>query len=161
MKLGMFEPGPDRSKHAPRRGFALVEIVTGMLILGVVLVALYAALASAFTTVNLERDNLRATQIMIEKMEVVRMFNWEEIRDSALWPKYFTAYADPAGVTNAAGRGAVFNGRIQLTAGPSDVAYGDDMRAVLIEITWKTGNLQRSRQFQSYVAKNGLQNYSY
>ena len=87
MKLGMFEPGPDRSKHAPRRGFALVEIVTGMLILGVVVVALYAALASAFTTVNLERDNLRATQIMIEKMEVVRMFAWEEIRDSALWPK--------------------------------------------------------------------------
>ena len=55
----------------------------------------------------------------------------------------------------------MFNGRIQLTAGPSDVAYGDDMRAVLIEITWKTGNLQRSRQFQSYIAKNGLQNYSY
>jgi len=161
MKLGTFECRPSRARHQSRCGFALVEVVTGMMILEMVLVALYAALASAFNSVNMERDNLRATQIMVEKMEIVRMYNWEQIKNPALWPKFFTAYSDPAGVTNATGRGALFSGRIQLTPGPNDVGYGDDMRTVTIDITWKTGNMQRSRQFQSYITKNGLQNYSY
>src|SRR5512134_642279 len=107
MKLATCEHRTHRAKNPSRRGFALVEVVTGMMILGVVLVALYAALASAFSTVNLERDNLRATQIMVEKMEFVRQYNWDQIKNPALWPKFFTAYSDPAGVTNATGRGAV------------------------------------------------------
>jgi prepilin-type N-terminal cleavage/methylation domain-containing protein len=161
MKLGTLELGLSRANKLARRGFALVEVVTGMMILGVVLVALYAALASAFSTVNMERDNLRATQILVEKMEIVRMYHWEQFKNPTLWPKFFTAYSDPAGVTNATGRGALFSGRITVAPGPTDVLYGDDMRAVTIDITWKTGNMQRSRQFQSYITKNGLQNYSY
>jgi|WetSurMetagenome_2_1015567.scaffolds.fasta_scaffold96219_2 prepilin-type N-terminal cleavage/methylation domain-containing protein len=157
------DPGPPRGFKRSRAegGFALVEVLIGLVILGVVVAAVFATLGSAFNTASMSRDNLRATQILVEAMEVVRLHGWDEIIDPAFGPKQFTSYADPSGATNAAGRGTLFLGTIELTPGPADVGYKDDMRTVTIDLSWKTGRLQRHRRLVTYVSRNGLQNYIY
>ena len=161
MKFANLGPplGPEQSPA--KGGFALVEVLTGMLILGVVVAAVYATLGAAFNTSSMSRDNLRATQILIEAMEVVRLHSWDELQDPNFGPKQFTSYADPSGATNATGRGTLFLGTMELAPGPEDVQYRDDMRTVIIDLSWKTGRLQRHRHLVTYVTRNGLQNYIY
>lgn len=151
----------DSGEGSSEHGFALVEVLFGMLILGMVVAAVFATLGSAFNTASMSRDNLRATQILMEAAEVVRLHSWDEIQDPQFGPKQFTTYADPSGATNVAGRGTLFLGTIELAPGPSDVAYRDDLRTVTIDLSWKTGRLQRHRRLVTYVTRNGIQNYIY
>jgi prepilin-type N-terminal cleavage/methylation domain-containing protein len=148
-----------RAGHRFRRAFTLVEVVIGMFILGFVVLALYAALGSAFNVAQMSRENLRVTQVLIEKMEIMRLYSWDQITDPGFWPKLFTEHLDPAGVTNGAGGGIEFQGKMWVRPGPNDVEYRDDIKTVTIEVKWQSGGLQRSRQFETYLTKNGLQSY--
>jgi hypothetical protein len=72
-------------------------------------------------------------------------------------PTSFTApYA--ANATNS----VVYQGKIKIdpvTSSDLAVDYLADLRMVTVQVSWKTGNLDRSRKVISYVSRYGLQNY--
>jgi len=84
-----------RSKRgASYRGqaaFTLVEILVAASVLAVMSVALYGGISFCFANITLARQNLRATQIALEKMEIVRMYSWEQVNTVGFVPPTFTA----------------------------------------------------------------------
>jgi prepilin-type N-terminal cleavage/methylation domain-containing protein len=139
--------------------FTLMEVMVAVAIIGVTFIALYAGLAHGFSTVQLARENLRATQILTEKMETIRLYNWDQITDNKFIPDKFETTYYPAGGTN--GTGVVYKGKLKIEDSKLKTNYEDDMKVVTIELEWTTGHLKRSRTLSTQVARYGLYNYIY
>ena len=65
------------SASTSRSAFTLIEIAITTAILGVVVAGFYAGIGSGFAMVGLSRENMRANQILLEKMETLRLYSWE------------------------------------------------------------------------------------
>lgn len=137
--------------------FTLVEAMIGAAVMGVVFLALYAGMAAGFASLRTSQESLRATQIMTEKFEAMRLYNWEQLNTVGFIPDTFTAYFAPKSSTAP---GITYNGTIRVAAaGPEP--YTADMRLVTVTLTWKSGKRTVSRTLSSYVGRYGLQNYVY
>lgn len=154
-----------QSRLAPRKGgagFSLAEVVVAMAIAAIGIGALYAALLSGFRVVQLSREDLRATQVMVEVMDTLRLYSWDQITDPTFTPKHFQIPFDPVGTTNGQGSPFEFRCTMNVKKGPNAVAYGDNMRTVTLDIEWKNETKRRrDRSFVTYVTRNGLQSYVY
>jgi Tfp pilus assembly protein PilV len=160
MKLS--EPTVQRARS--NEGYTLAEAMVATFVLGIVVVSLYAGFASGFAVVQAARENLRASQIMVQKMETVRLFKWSQVTSTNYIKPTFTEYYDPIGAKTGNG-GTIYSGSISLDTATVPPAYRNNMRAVTVTLNWtnSTGKtsapLVRSRQMQTYVARYGLQNY--
>ncbi|HEX5221066.1 MAG TPA: type II secretion system protein [Verrucomicrobiae bacterium] len=143
-----------RSKAAA--GFTLIEVLTAIGIIGIVSVSLYAGLATSFNSVHNSRLELRATHILTEKLEALRLFNWEQVNTSGFIPRTFTERYDPTD-----SRSAVYQGQITLTNAAVPSAYADTMRSVVAEITWDTAQGKRQKRMETLISQYGIQNYLY
>ena len=143
--------------------FTLVEIAVCVGIISIIFVSLYGGIASGFGLVNLARENLRANQVIIEKMETIRLYNWDQINSNAFIPATFTAPFFPAtnANTNNSGSGITYYGRLTITNAPVSGEYATNMRLVEVSVTWTNGNLPRTRELHTLVSKHGMQNYIY
>jgi prepilin-type N-terminal cleavage/methylation domain-containing protein len=144
-------------------GFTLAEVVIAVGILGVSFVSLYAGMSAGFSMTQISRENLRATQIMVEKMEGIRLFNWNQLTVLKMVPTEFTTPYYPNARQGQSG-GTTYSGTISITDLPSmqftpAKSYDDNLRVVTVEVNWMSGNIQRSRSMSTLVSKNGLQNY--
>ena len=146
------------SKKRSHAAFGLTESLIGVVIIGVVFTALYAGMTTGFQSVRSARENLRATQILLEKFESLRLYNWEQITSTNGYiPTLFTNHY----VLNPTTAGTVYTGRVDIQPVPITEVYRDDMRSVTVTVEWTTGSTRRMRTFTSYVAKYGLQHYIY
>ena len=133
-----------------------MEALFGVLVMGIVFVALYAGMATGFQSVRDARQNLRATQILLEKFETLRLYNWDQITDPTFVPTAFTNYFAP----NQSSKGVAYVGRVNIyTNMPITEVYSNDMRMVVITLSWTQGNRPLSKTFTNFVARYGLQNY--
>ena len=133
-----------------------MEALFGVLVMGIVFVALYAGMATGFQSVRAARENLRATQILLEKFETLRLYNWDQITDPTFVPTSFTNYFAP----NQSSKGVTYVGRVNIyTNMPITEVYSNDMRMVVINLSWTQGNRPLSKTFTNFVARYGLQNY--
>src|SRR5437879_9634657 len=125
-----------RRKIVTPAAYSLVEVIVAVLVLALMLISLYGGFSSGFAVVKLARENLRATQIMMQKMETVRLLKWSQLLDTAnfLQPT-FQDYYDPA-ATNASSHGAIYQGTVTLT--PASISglpyYSTNMRAITVRI---------------------------
>jgi type II secretory pathway pseudopilin PulG len=137
--------------------FSIAEVTCGMAILGTVVAALMTGFTSGMFTMQMARENLRATQIMLERMETIRLYSWDQVCSNGFITTNFTAYYDP----NSTNQGTAYTGSITLTPAPISSSYSNEMKLVKVKLDWKTGNLSRTREFSSYISRNGIQNYIY
>src|SRR6185503_20916526 len=87
-----------------KSAFSVVEALVAMGVVGLLVVALYSGMTSATISVRLARENHRATQIMVEKMELLRLFTWDQINTADFIPPNFTVpYVDDGTTNNASG----------------------------------------------------------
>ena len=107
---------------------------------------------------RMTRENLRSTQIMLEKVETLRLYSWSDITSPGFVPTNFTANYDPQG-GNA--QGLTYNGTIAVSDAPILASYSNELKQVTVHLSWKTGKLQRDREFTTFVARNGIQDYVY
>ena len=68
-----------RRTDALRRAYTVMEVLVAVAVVGVVFVTLYLGMLQGFAIVKTGRENLRATQILEEKMEVIRLYTWPQI----------------------------------------------------------------------------------
>jgi prepilin-type N-terminal cleavage/methylation domain-containing protein len=90
-----------KSKRAAVRhqAFTLMEVMLAVVIVGVEFVSLYVAISQGFAVVQSARENLRATQIMQEQVEIIRVLDWDKVTTTPS-PWNFNATFYPAGGTN-------------------------------------------------------------
>lgn len=139
--------------------YSLAEVVVAVAILGMMLIGLFGGISYGFATTQASRENLRATQILIERLEGLRLYNWNQLVYSNWVPPTFTSYYYP--LTNAGeSAGILYSGTMVITNdGLPNTSYAADLRAVIVSVNWTSAGIPRSRTLTTYVARYGMQNY--
>lgn len=133
-------------------------------VLGIMMVIFFAGITGGYAIINTFRQDLRATQILTQKTEAVRLCTWSQINSL---PQTFTDYYYTLGTTNNSAN-TVYSGTISVTAATnisSTVSYYDKIKLITVGVVW-TNNfgahpVVHSRQMQTLVAYYGLVNYIY
>jgi hypothetical protein len=127
-------------------------------------ISLYAGFTTGFGILRSARENIRATEILNEQTERIRLLNWSQVLDSANYlPSTFVQPFDP-GADPANPTGLVFHGKIDVgTPSTWPAAYQDRGQLITITLTWTNSNgsesLVHKRQVQTCVARYGMQSY--
>jgi prepilin-type N-terminal cleavage/methylation domain-containing protein len=142
------------------KGFTLLEVLIGVVVIGGMTLSLYVGMTQGFAVIQLARENLRATQILQEKTEAIRLLNWTDLNQPGYVPPTFEAsfYATGDQVESS---GPTYSGQVTITNAPMTESYANDLRLVVVDVTWMSGNVARHRSMRTLVAKYGLQNYVY
>jgi len=147
-------------RNQRRAGFTLVEIMVAVFLLGLSLAAFYGAFVSGLGVLRVTRENLRAAQILEERMEVIRLIKWDDVAPGFI-PASFTATYDGTDGKDIPTEGFLYQGTVTVTNAPISEKYAGDLRMIQVDLTWKSGNVSRTRQMTTYVSKYGLQNHIY
>src|SRR5215472_84716 len=144
-------------------GQTLVEVMVAVGLLGLMLTALYGGFSSSFAVVRVARENLRATQILEERMEVLRLITWSDVTNSpGFIPTNFTAPFFASQPTNVpVESGFYYTGTVTIGHAPLSETYSNSLRMIQIGLTWTSGKVVRQRQMTSFVSQYGMQNYIY
>src|SRR5262245_21640633 len=113
------------------RAFTLVEVLISIVIFGATFLALYAGISNGFGIIKASRENLRASQIITERFEAIRLYNWTNLvsgTTNMTWTNT-SEYYDFAN-TN----GTLYNVAIEIGSGPGEVAYSNSLKLVLITV---------------------------
>jgi prepilin-type N-terminal cleavage/methylation domain-containing protein len=138
--------------------FSLIETLVAVAIVGVVLVSLYTGISNGFAFAKVTRENLRATQILQEKMETIRLYTWEQLGTPGFVPTNFLEAFYGSGSNFG---GLTYTGRVIIATAPITEVYNTNMKQVSIQLSWKSGKIVRTRQMDTFTSKHGLQNYIY
>src|SRR3954465_8369629 len=113
--------------------FSLVETTVGFGIMATVAAAILTGLSGAFFTVQLARENLRATQIMLDKVETLRLYDWYQITNNSgtnafIQTKFTNSYY-PDSVSNP---GLQYRGTLEFSVPAIKSSYSNDLRQVKV-----------------------------
>jgi len=167
-----------QTTHNQRTGrakaFTLIEVMISMAVVAMMFVSLYAGITQGLAVISTARENMRATQIMIEKIELLRLYSWAQVKEPGFIPGAFAERLMPSSTTNStttadsvgglskpSGVGTVFVGTIRLTTPTMSTSYYTNMRLATLTVAWTNGNVRRSRSMQTYVAELGIHDYVY
>jgi hypothetical protein len=124
-------------------------------IAGVVMVALFGAFSTGFSTIRVNQESVRADQILVEKLETFRLYPWSSITNSA--------FISPTNFTTSfyAGNGVTYNGTIRIspavTSPPLNNLYSNSIRQVTVTLNWTSAGVPRTRSMSTLVTPNGIQ----
>src|SRR5437016_9529567 len=154
-----------KNVRGTRRGqlaYTLVEVVMGSVVILIMGMGLLGGMTSGNSFTQLARQDLRATQIMLEKMEEIRLYSWSQVNSNGYIPNNFSTAYYPPGISSNAG-GIMYTGQLSiLPLNLAGVSYSSNgMRQIKVSLQWKCGNVLRNRSMYTYVASNGIQNYVY
>ena len=143
------------------RAFTLVEVIIAVAVMSVMFVSLYLGIAFGFRVSRSERENLRATQIILERMEGIRLFRYDQLTDTNLNPPTFskTYYPDASGGLS---QGITYNGTVTVTTNITldpAASYSANMGEITVQLSWVSEGVPRTRSISTYASMNGIQNY--
>ena len=147
-----------------KKAFFLLEATIGMALLGLIFMAMYTGLVTTTFSVQLSRENLRATQIMTEKLDTIRLYGYKKIVEDPFYmqgPFNVPVYTDDPSKPGNDATARMFDGAILVEPAPITEPYAADMRMVTIKLMWVTGKMKRTRTMSTLVSKQGLFKYVY
>jgi type II secretory pathway pseudopilin PulG len=141
--------------------FTLVETVIATFIAAILLSALYGAMGAGFSMVQVTRENLRATQIILQRMEAIRLSSYKLVQDPTSYPTNSVDCFNPSGKANGTA-GVTYNVTYNwapCTPASLHPSYCTNVLLVTVSASWTSGKIQRTRSMQTYVARYGIQSY--
>lgn len=169
-----------------RRAFTLIEVLVSAAIAAVIFVAVFASVSVSFGILTGTRQNLRATQIMVSRLEGLRLEAWDvtnqlsQLFNTTYVPPTFTESFYPLGINGSTNQGITYYGTMtvsQLTSasglqssvfGRTIPGYAADMALVTVNLNWTNSTTglgadgkSHSRSMSTLVAAYGIQNYVY
>jgi prepilin-type N-terminal cleavage/methylation domain-containing protein len=141
---------------AKNKGFSFIEVMVAVGLVSIVVAFTSTAIGFAFSLMAVSQENLRASQILQEKMETIRLYNWDQINTPGFVPREFKAGAHPADNDPEA---MMYAGTISITNAPLNESYAPEILQVTVDIEWDSAGVTRRREMSTFVARHGLQNY--
>jgi Tfp pilus assembly protein PilV len=146
-----------------RSGHTLAEVLVAAAFLGISVISLYTGFFSGFQVTHMSRENIRATQIMVKKLETLRLCSWNQLSN---FPPTFHETFDVTPPETGA-RALVYYGTV--TFAPADAvgstSYQTNMLLVTVSLAWTNLNgrtpIVHQQQMQTHVARYGSQNYAW
>ncbi len=148
------------TKRGRCAGWTMPEVVIAAGVVSVSLASLYLGIAQGFDFIRETRENLRATQILGEKMETIRLYTWDQITNGSV-PLSFTNYDFPPALLQGGNVGVPYVGTLTISNAPITESYGSDLKQVTVQLSWKAGSISCQKQMTSLVSHYGMQNYIY
>jgi len=159
-------PGKLRHTHGRCFGFAnfaklnsaftLVEIMVGVGILAVTIVSLYGAFSFGFSTIKLSQEEVRADQILVQKLEALRVYDWSKVTNNNVLTNFSTTFST-TGAPGVSYEGTVAVSPFIPTA--VNESYSNDLRQVTASIGWVSGGISRTRTMTTLVSQYGIQTF--
>jgi len=161
------------------RGFTLIECAVGLVLVAVVVGALYTGITFGAQRTAGTRENLRATQILLEKVEQIRLYRWDQLvgtfdpddlidfdfdpEDPHTEADDIPPFVIPAtfsvpfmpGATNKGD--VVYTGTFSITNAPVSEVYSNELMQVSVTLAWQSRGKNHTRSIQTLFAKHGLQ----
>lgn len=139
---------------------SLIEVVMAVCVVGLVSAGLMGSISCGFTMLSRTRENQRATQVMLEKVETLRLYSWSQINSNGFVPVKFTELLNPLDVDKK--NPSLITGTMVVEKFPFATSYSNSVKQVKMTLEWRgVGNLLRKRQFTTFIAQDGMQNYVY
>ena len=136
--------------------------MTGTVVTTLMLVSLYAGFTFGFQQIKLSRQEARATQILQEKMEMVRILNWDQVATYSNYvPSSFNEAFYATDPSNAPPGGFDYTGQVTIATPSIGATYKNDLREVTVTVSWQFSGKTRTRTMSAYVSQWGMQNYVY
>jgi type II secretory pathway pseudopilin PulG len=150
--------------HRLRQAWTLAEVMVAVVLLALLMISLFAGFGLGFQVIKSTREDLRATQILTQKIESIRLCTYTQLTNQI--PHSFQ---ETYSTGSTGGSSVIYNGTI--TVGPNTnlpPGYSSLVRLVTVSVIWttpKSGLFQNSevhtRSMQTQSAYYGLQNYLY
>jgi type II secretory pathway pseudopilin PulG len=151
-KLMPATSGPTRKREA---AFTLLEAMVGAVILVIVFGSLLITMSYGFAVIRASRESSRATQIILERMEGIRLYNWDQL---GMIDTNFSGFFYPPDETSTNG-GVVYHGSMFINNVTLNTSYAANMRLVTVSVLWNSDGIPRQRSMSTFVSQNGIQNY--
>ena len=143
-----------------QRAFTIAEVLVAVFVLGIACISLYAGFATGFMLVDSTRQELRATQILTQKAEALRLCTWSSLTN---FPLTFSESYDPTSTNN---QSILYVGTVTTDAAsviPNSAAYQSNMCVATINLYWTNFSggqkIVHNRTSQTMIARYGIQNY--
>ena len=146
--------------------FSLVEVMIAACMMAIIFSALFAGISSTFNLMGSTRENLRATQIIVSRLEGLRLCAWtsDQLFNTNVVPRTFTDSFYPLGLNSSTNCGVAYAGTITVTTNFTmnpPASYGNNLALVTISVSWTSGKTVHTRSMNTYIAQYGMQNYIY
>ena len=164
MKTNNQMPDPANRSRQRTAAFTIAELVIAIGFIGLLVFSLYSGFSAGFAVIKVARENLRATQLLMQRMDTIRLYTWSQLTTNTIPTNFFERY-DPLGNS-----GVTYAGRVNIGVPPSGSGLPDVYRPNMLQVTatvfWTNrfgaSNLVvRSRAMQTFVARYGMQPYIY
>jgi hypothetical protein len=130
------------------------------LVVSILFIALFTGLSQGFGLSAAATETLRANQILLERIEGIRLVKWSDLNNTALVPTSFTASFYPL-AGNGEAQGVTYDGAVSITDAGIGTSYNDSMRKLTVTVRWVSGKVTRTETMSTFVSRMGLQNYVY
>ena len=154
-------------KMTQTAAFTLIEVVMGAAIIGVCMVSVFGLVSVGLFMTDTARENLRATQIMLDKMEGLRLYTPQQLTNPAVLVRNFTNWyfeTNNIGLASAQGSGVQYTGTITISPVAFVSSYSSNLSLVTVHVRWLSagqGGISHSRSMSTFYAARGLANYVY
>jgi hypothetical protein len=128
-------------------------VTVGIAVNSIVILALCRAIAHGFKLMRFAEEDARATQILLQKTETIRLCSWDQIGVSGFIPSTFTVPYDPQQPSS----GNAYTGTVSLANAPLGTPYAQDVKQLDIHLNWTTASVAHHRQVTTFIARHGLQ----
>jgi prepilin-type N-terminal cleavage/methylation domain-containing protein len=145
-------------RRLAQRAYSLIEVVVALSLMLILFTSLFAGLSWGFSITQVTRENLRATQIMLEHVEGIRLYSWNQLVYSNWLPANFTNYYYPL-TNHGESPGIAYSGTMTVTDPPFSNNYSANLRAVTVTVNWTSNRTPRSRSMTTFASEFGMQNY--
>lgn len=132
-------------------GATFVEVIVGMWLLTMMVVGVFGGFSFGFSVIKLSQEDTRASQILLQKVETLRVYDWSKITNG-YFPTNFTA-------TFSTNGGATYQGTIAIGPAPMTESYSNSVRQLTASLSWISTGVPRHRTLTTLVSENGIQTY--
>jgi type II secretory pathway pseudopilin PulG len=149
-----------RCSKRTEHGVTLVDVIMAIALLGVMAGGVLGCFRYGLFVMQLARENQRATQILLAKIETIRLYNWDQVTSNGFIPTTFTDVYDPQ-TTNTAQQGATYSGTMAISNFPFASSCAANLRQLTVTLNWTTRSVPHTRSVTTFIAKDGMQPYVY
>jgi Tfp pilus assembly protein PilV len=163
--VGLKGNGSGKRSGRDAAAFTFPEVLCAAMLIGVAMATIFLSLGQGYTFTQENSCNIRATQILNQQLETIRLYTWDQITNGSYIATAFTNYYYPNGDSNG-NVGITFTGTLNIANASLTENYSNYLRQVTVTINWNPGSnwttgFQHQLQGSTFVCQYGMQNYIY
>jgi len=149
----------DREGASRQSAYTLPEVMMGVLIMSIMFVTLYAGFTQGFGVVQGSRENLRATQILQQYSELIRLYTWDQLTNGTTIPHPYTTNWTFYPLGASGNQGVTYTATMSIDAAAITEAYAPAMQTATVNLSWTSGGMTHRRSMTTLVSQYGLHKY--